>query len=250
MNRLEGKVAVITGGSSGIGAAVAKLFHKEGAQVVIFGRTEDEITQIEKELGSDALAVVGDVSKLVDLEHLFKSAHEKFGKIDIVFANAGMNNPLQTVVDMPEDGFDKTFSVNAKGVYFTVQKAIPYLNSPASIVLTSSVGNVKGWPGDTVYAGTKAAIRAFARGMSAELLDRKIRVNVLTPGPTETAVLSPKDVDAEKLEQMKKGVIESIPLKRIAEPDEIAHAVLFLASDESSFMLGSELVLDGGLTQL
>lgn len=250
MNRLKGKTAVITGGSSGIGAAAAKLFHKEGAKVVLFGRTEDELRKIETELGSDVLAVVGDVAKLDDLDRLFHTAHERFGKIDIVFANAGMNNPVDTVVDMPEDGFDTTFSVNAKGVYFTVQKAIPYLSSPASVILTSSVANVKGWPGNTVYAATKAAIRCFARGMSAELLDRQVRVNVLSPGPTETAVFSPSNVPADKLQQMKKQVIDSIPVKRIAEPDELAQAVVFLASDESMFMLGSELVMDGGLTQL
>ena len=250
MDRLKGKVAVITGGSSGIGAASAKLFHQEGAKIVIFGRTEDEMQKMQKELGKDVLAVAGDVSKLEDLDRLFRSAHEKFGKIDIVFANAGMNNPLKTVVDMPEEGFDQTFSVNSKGAYFTVQKAIPYLNSPASVILTASVGNAKGWPGNTVYAASKAAIRCFARGMSAELLDRQVRVNALSPGPTETAVFSPQDVDTKKLEQMKKTVIDSIPVKRIADPNEIAQAALFLASDESSFMLGSELVVDGGLTQL
>jgi len=250
MNRLKGKVAVITGGSSGIGAASARLFQQEGAKVAIFGRGGEELSKLQKEMGPDTLAVEGDVSKLQDLERLFETVSQRFGKIDIVFANAGMNNPTNTVVDMPEDGFDKTFAVNVKGVYFTVQKAIPHLNKPASIILTSSVANVKGWPGNTVYAGTKAAIRCFARGMSSELLDRGVRVNVLSPGPTETAVFSPKDVPADKLEQMKKQITESLPVKRIADPEELAQAALFLASDESAFMLGSELVMDGGLTQL
>ena len=181
MDRLKGKTAVITGGNSGIGAATARLFRREGANVVIFGRSEDELRQVEAELGDAGLAVKGDVTKLEDLERLFHAAHGKFGKIDIVFANAGMNNPVDTVVDMSEDGFDRTFAVNAKGVYFTVQKAIPYLSSPASVILTSSVGGTKGWPGNTVYAATKAAVRCFACGMSAELADRKVRVNVLSP---------------------------------------------------------------------
>ena len=250
MDRLKGKVAVITGGSSGIGAASAKLFQQEGAQIAIFGRDKEELSKARDEIGPETLTVAGDVSKMEDLERLFAETSKKFGKIDVVFANAGMNNPTNTVVDMPEDGYDKTFAVNVKGVYFTVQKAIPFLNKPASIILTSSVGNVKGWPGNTVYAGTKAAVRCFARGMSAELRDREVRVNVLSPGPTDTDVFSPDDVPAEKLEQMKKQVIESLPAKRVADPAEIAQAALFLACDDSSFMLGSELVIDGGLTQL
>ena len=250
MDRLKGKVAVITGGSSGIGAASAKLFHQEGARVAVFGRSDEELAKARDQIGPGTLTMAGDVSKLEDLERLFQAANKEFGKIDVVFANAGMNNPTETVVDMPEDGFDRTFAVNVKGMYFTVQKAIPYLNSPASVILTSSVGNVKGWPGNTVYAGTKAAVRCFARGMSAELLDRRIRVNVLSPGPTDTDVFSPDNVPAEKLEQMKKQIIESLPVKRVAEPVEIAQAALFLACDDSSFMLGSELIMDGGLTQL
>ncbi len=250
MKRLENKVAVITGGTSGIGAASARLFHQEGAKIVVFGRRTEEPPSLCEDLGDDMLSISGDVAEVKDLERLFRSAHDRFGRIDVVFANAGMNNPVDTVVDMSEDGYDRTFAVNAKGVYFTVQKAIPYLNSPASVILTSSVGHTKGWAGNTVYAATKAAVRAFARGMSAELLDRKVRVNVLSPGPTETAVFSPEDVPKEKLDQMKKGVIESLPVNRIADPDEIARAALFLASDDSSFMLGSEVVVDGGLTQL
>ena len=250
MGRLQGKHAVITGASSGIGAAAARLFQQEGAKVAIFGRSKAELEQLCRDMGSNALAVPGDVSKLEDLERLFKTAHDAFGKLDIVFANAGINNPVDTVVDMSERGFDETFAVNVKGVYFTVQKAIPYLNAPASIILTSSVANVKGWPGNTVYAASKAAIRCFARGMSAELLEHRVRVNALSPGPTETAVFSPKNVPAEKLAQMKQHVIDSLPVKRIAEPEEIARGALFLASDDSLFMLGSELVMDGGLTQL
>ncbi len=250
MGRLLGKVAVITGGSSGIGAATARLFHREGAKVVIFGRSEGEMTRLCREIGDGVIAVTGDVVKLDDLQLLFETAHVAFGRIDIVLANAGMNNPVNTVVDMPEEGFERTFAVNVKGAYFTVQKAVPYLNAPASIILTSSVANVKGWAGNTVYAGTKAAIRSFARGMSAELLDRQVRVNVLSPGPTETAVFSPDDVPKEKLDQMKQQVIQSLPVNRIAEPEELARGALFLASADSSFMLGSELVMDGGLTQL
>ncbi len=250
MNELNGKVAVITGGSSGIGAASARLFFEQGAKVAVFGRNEEELKKVCSPFGERGLAVAGDVSRLADLQRLFESAHAAFGKIDVVFANAGMNNPTDTVVDMTEEGFDRTFAVNAKGVYFTVQKAIPYLNSPASVILTSSVGHMKGWAGNTVYAGTKAAVRAFARGMSAELLDRKIRVNVLSPGPTETEVFSPKDVPQEKLEQMKRQITEALPVKRIADPSEVAQAALFLAGEGSSFMLGSELVVDGGLTQL
>ncbi|TPW27736.1 glucose 1-dehydrogenase [Pararhizobium mangrovi] len=250
MARLAGKVAVITGGSSGIGAASARLFYKEGARVAVFARGEAELQRVVADFGENGLAIAGDVSRMADLDRLFNAVHDRFGRIDVLFANAGMNNPVDTVVDMSEEGYDRTFAVNAKGVYFTVQKAVPHLKDPASIILTSSVGHTKGWPGNTVYAATKAAIRAFARGMSGELVDRGVRVNVLSPGPTETDVFSPDDIPQEKLGEMKQGVIASLPVGRIAEPDEIARAALFLASDDSSFMLGSELAVDGGLTQL
>jgi NAD(P)-dependent dehydrogenase (short-subunit alcohol dehydrogenase family) len=248
MKKLERKVAVITGGGRGIGAASARLFHQEGAKVAIFGRTESELSSLCAELGSNSMYVQGDVLKVADLEKLFHLTHDKFGPVDIVFANAGINNPIKTIEDMTEDDFSFVFDVNAKGVYFTVQKALPYLNKPASIVLTSSVANGKGYPFTTIYAATKAAVRCFARGMSRELAERGVRVNVLTPGPTDLD--GENDEAVQQVKQNRLRLLETIPAKRVASIAEIAQGALFLACDASSFMYGSELVMDGGLTQV
>jgi NAD(P)-dependent dehydrogenase (short-subunit alcohol dehydrogenase family) len=248
MKKLEGKVAVITGGGRGIGAASARLFHEEGARIAIFGRTESVLSSLCAELGSNSMYVQGDVSKLADLDKLFRLTHDKFGPVDIVFANAGINNPLKTIEDMPEEGFNSTFDVNVKGVYFTVQRALPYLNKSASIILTSSVANVKGYPFTTIYAATKAAVRCFARGMSRELAGRGVRVNVLSPGPTDLD--DGNDEAVQQVKQNRTKLLETIPAKRVASPIEMAQGALFLASDSSSFMYGSELVMDGGLTQV
>jgi NAD(P)-dependent dehydrogenase (short-subunit alcohol dehydrogenase family) len=248
MKKLERKVAVITGGGRGIGAASARLFHEEGAKVAIFGRTESELSRLCAELGSNSMYVQGDVLKLADLEKLFRLTHDKFGPVDIVFANAGINNPPKTIDNMSEEDFNFVFDVNTKGVYFTVQKALPFLNKPASIILTSSVANVKGYPFTTIYAATKAAVRCFARGMSRELAERGVRVNVLTPGPTDLD--GENDEAVQQVKQNRARLLETIPAKRVASTAEIAQGALFLASDSSSFMFGSELVMDGGLTQV
>lgn len=251
MGQLEGKVAAITGASSGIGAATAHLFSREGAKVAIFARRVEPLDELVREIGADkALAVTGDVANLDDLDRFFALTAERFGKIDVLFANAGINNTLATVTYMPVEDFDRVFAVNVRGTYFTVQKAVPHLNNPASVILTSSVAHNRGWAMNTVYAASKSAIRCFARGMSAELADRGIRVNVLSPGPTDTAVLSGEGLPEEASRKMREAILADIPAGRIADPEELARAALFLAGEGSSYMYGSELSVDDGLVQL
>ena len=242
MGKLQGKVAVITGGTTGIGLAAAKLFVQEGAYVFITGRRRKELDEAVKAIGSNVTGVQGDVAKLSDLDRLYETIGKK-GRLDIVFANAGLGEfaPLGSIT---EEFFDKLFNINVKGALFTVQKALPLLNDGASIILTGSVGSVKGTPGFWVYGATKAAIRNFVRAWTLELKDRRIRSNVLSPGPTVTPLVDnvPPDAVAK--------MVASIPMGRMADPDEIAKAALFLASDDSSFVTGIELFVDGGRAQV
>ena len=242
MGKLQGKVAVITGGTTGIGLAAAKLFVQEGAYVFITGRRQHELDEAVKAIGSNVTGVQGDVAKLSDLDRLYETIGKK-GRLDIVFANAGLGEfaPLGSIT---EEFFDKLFNINVKGALFTVQKALPLLNDGASIILTGSVGSVKGTPGFWVYGATKAAIRNFVRAWTLELKDRRIRSNVLSPGPTVTPLVDnvPPDAVAK--------MVASIPMGRMADPDEIAKAALFLASDDSSFVTGIELFVDGGRAQV
>jgi NAD(P)-dependent dehydrogenase (short-subunit alcohol dehydrogenase family) len=242
MSKLEGKVAVITGGSTGIGFATARLFVKEGANVFITGRRQKELDEAVRAIGRNVTGVQGDVARLADLDRLYEAVRVK-GRIDIVFANAGVAEfaPLGRIT---EEHFDKLFNINVRGTLFTVQKVLPLLNDGGSIILTGSVAGVKGTPAFGVYGATKAAIRNFARAWTVELKDRRIRSNVLSPGPTETPALDQQSADAIA------RIVSTIPMGRMGEPDEIAKAALFLASDDSSFVTGIELFVDGGRAQI
>jgi NAD(P)-dependent dehydrogenase (short-subunit alcohol dehydrogenase family) len=245
MNRLTNKVAVVTGGNSGIGLATAKAFVDEGAKVVIFGRDRATLDRAAETLGENAIAVQGDVTKDAD----FVAATRRFGKVDIVFANAGVAEfrPLEAVDD---DHFDRQFAINVRGALRTVQKAAPVLNDGASIILTTSGANEVGMPATSVYAATKAAVRSMARTLSAELVGRGIRVNAVSPGPVATPIFGRMGLPQEVADNMEGQMAAQVPLKRVAQASEIADAVVFLASAESRYVVGAELVVDGGLTQL
>jgi NAD(P)-dependent dehydrogenase (short-subunit alcohol dehydrogenase family) len=248
--KLAGKIAVITGGSSGIGLATAKRFVEEGAHVVITGRREKELKEAAASIKKNVTIVNGDVSRLEDLDRLYAVVKEKHGHIDILFANAGAGTiaPLEVAT---EAHFDQTFDVNVKGMFFTVQKALPLFKNGGSIVLTSSVSNVKGLPGFTAYAASKAAVRNFARGWAMELKDRKIRVNCLSPGAIDTPALeTTTGLTAEQAKQAAAQFVTQIPMGRRGTPEEIAVAVAFLASDESSYITGVDLAVDGGMAQV
>jgi NAD(P)-dependent dehydrogenase (short-subunit alcohol dehydrogenase family) len=242
MGKLEGNVAVITGGTAGIGLAAAKLFAAEGAYVFITGRRQKELDDAVKEIGDNVAGVQGDVANLADLDHLYETVAAN-GRIDILFANAGLGE-FARLEDVTEEHFDKIFGINVKGALFTVQKALPLLNDGGSIILTGSVASVKGTPAFTVYGASKAAIRNFVRGWTVELKDRRIRSNVLSPGPIAT----PQSVAAPR-ETMQR-LVSTIPMGRMGEPGEVAKAALFLASDDSSFVTGIELFVDGGRAQI
>ncbi|WP_413754557.1 glucose 1-dehydrogenase [Streptomyces sp. R-74717] len=242
MGKLQGKTAVITGGTTGIGLATAKLFVREGAYVFITGRRQKELDEGVQAIGSNVSGVQGDVADLADLDRLYETVKAK-GRIDIVFANAGLAE-FASLEDVTEDHFDKIFDINVKGALFTVQKALPLLNDGASIILTGSVASVKGTPEFSVYGASKAAIRNFVRGWTVELKDRHIRSNVLSPGPIETPLVAAQPQDAIE------RIASTIPMGRMGEPDEVAKAALFLASDDSSFVTGIELFVDGGRAQI
>jgi NAD(P)-dependent dehydrogenase (short-subunit alcohol dehydrogenase family) len=248
--KLAGKIAVITGGSSGIGLATAKRFVEEGAHVVIAGRQEKELKEAAAFLERNVTTVAGDVSRLEDLDRLYAVVKEKHGHIDILFANAGAGT-IATLAEATEKHFDQTFDVNVKGTFFTVQKALPLFKDGGSIILTSSVTNVLGSPGFSAYAASKAAVRNFARAWTMELKDRKIRVNSMSPGPTDTGALEKTTgLTAEQAKQAAAQYASQIPMGRRVKPEEIAAAVLFLACDESSFITGIDLPVDGGLAQV
>ncbi|MBV6696862.1 glucose 1-dehydrogenase [Kitasatospora aureofaciens] len=242
MGKLQGKVAVITGGTAGIGLATAKLFVEEGAHVFITGRRQKQLDDAVKEIGGTVSGVQGDVAELADLDRLYEIVKAK-GRIDIVFANAGLGE-FASLEDATEAHFDKIFNINVKGAFFTVQKALPLLNDGASIILAGSVASVKGTPAFSVYGASKAAIRNFVRGWTVELKDRRIRSNVLSPGPIETPLIAmqPQDAIAK--------ITSTIPMGRMGQPDEVAKAALFLASDDSTFVTGIELFVDGGRAQI
>src|SRR5579864_6177319 len=243
MPRLQGKIAVVTGGSSGIGLATAKRFVKEGAYVFITGRRQAELDKAAAEIGSNVTAVQGDVSNLDDLDRLYKEVAAKKGKLDVLFANAGVAEPKPTAAVSAED-YDKTFDINARGVFFAVQKALPLMINGGSIILTGSGIWQKGIPIYPTYGATKAALRSFVRTWTAEFAGKGIRANMISPGPIETPLL-----DAQfgpNVGAMKDRFIAMTPMGRLGRPEEIASAVLFLASDESSFITGVDLPVDGG----
>ena len=242
MTKLQGKTALITGGTTGIGLATAKLFVREGAYVFITGRRKKELEEAVKAIGRNVTGVRGDVAKLADLDRLYEIVKAK-GRIDIVFANAGVAE-FAPLASISEEHFDKLFNINVRGTLFTVQKALPLLNDGGSIILTGSVAGVKGTPAFGVYGATKAAIRNFVRAWTVDLKDRHIRSNVLSPGPTETPIIDELPPDALT------RIVSTIPMGRMGEPEEIAKAALFLASDDSSFVTGIELFVDGGRAQI
>jgi NAD(P)-dependent dehydrogenase (short-subunit alcohol dehydrogenase family) len=249
--RLENRVAVITGGNSGIGLATAREFKANGAKVVLFGRSRQTLDQAAAELGSDVLAVQGDVRNLKDLECLFRRTAERFGPIDVLVANAGIAK-FAPVESLSEQLFDELSDVLFKGVFFTVQKALRYMRDGSSIILVGAAdADKQGRAGTSIYTAAKAAVRALARSMSVELLPRHIRVNVLSPGMTETPIITREGgLPGVTPEEIAAIITSTIPLRRRGTPDEMAKAMLFLASDDSSYCLGSELVVDGGMTQL
>jgi NAD(P)-dependent dehydrogenase (short-subunit alcohol dehydrogenase family) len=249
LTKLEGKVAVITGGSSGIGLATARRFISEGAYVYITGRRQRELDAAERQIGKNVTAVQGDVSNLADLDRLYATVQQQHGRIDIVFANAGVVE-VASLGEISEAHFDKTFNINVKGLLFTVQKALPLLQDGGSIILNAGAGSIKGAPAFSVSCAQAAAIRSFARSWTLDLQARQIRVNAVSPGPINTPGLRGLGQTEEQGKQIVTSLVTTNPLGRMGDPDEIAKAVVFLASNDSSFITGIELFVDGGEAQV
>ena len=248
MNKLINKVALITGGNSGIGFGIAQAFKNEGANGAIVGRNQKTLSDAVAQLDNNFIAINADVTNLLDLERMFRETADRFGKIDVLVANAGAGT-TGTVADLSEADYDKTMDLNLKSVYFTVQKALPYMNDGGSIVLIGSNAAHRAYPSFGLYGAAKAAVIFFAKSFSNDLLERKIRVNVITPGTTDTPAFE-KFVPSEQIEAVKTHFAGQMPVGRIGQPSDIGQTALFLASDDSSFLLGAELLVDGGMTYL
>ncbi len=248
-NKLEGKIAVITGGSNGIGLATTKRFVSEGAYVFITGRRQSELDVAVSEIGKNVTGIKSDVSNLADLDNLYNTVKKKKEHIDILFANAGIGE-FAPLGEISEGHFDKIFAINVKGVLFTVQKALPLFQDGGSIILNASIAASKGIEAFSVYNATKAAVRSFARTWTVDLRHRKIRVNAVSPGPIDTPVVEGLVQDKEQVEQLKKNLVIAVPMGRMGNPDEVAKTVSFLASDESSYVTGIDLSVDGGMAQI
>jgi NAD(P)-dependent dehydrogenase (short-subunit alcohol dehydrogenase family) len=248
-NKLEGKIAVITGGNSGIGLATAKRFVTEGAYVFITGRRQKQLDLAVSEIGKNVMGIQSDVSNLADIDKIYNTVKDQKDHIDIIFANAGIAQfaPLEKI---SEDHFDKIFSINVKGLLFTVQKLLPIFQEGGSIILNASIGSSKGVEESSVYSATKAAVRSFARTWTVDLRHRKIRVNAISPGPIDTPIFSNLTQNEEESEQFKKNIVNTVPMRRMGTPDEVAKVASFLASDDSSYITGIELFVDGGLAQI
>jgi len=250
MGKLQGKIAVITGGTTGIGLASAKRFVAEGAFVYIFGRRKDALDAAVAELGQNARGVQGDISKLEDLDRLFEAVKAEKGSIDVLFANAGLGNLAPLGAITPE-AFDQVFDVNVKGTLFTVQKALPLLVDGASVILTASNVSIKGTPAFSVYSASKAAVRNFARSWTLDLKSRGIRVNVISPGPIKTpGLVDLAGPDAAQQQGLLDYMASTVPVGRVGDPDDVAGAAVFLASSDASFIAGTELFVDGGQAQI
>jgi NAD(P)-dependent dehydrogenase (short-subunit alcohol dehydrogenase family) len=247
--RFKGKVAVITGGNSGIGLGVAKAYAQEGAEVAITGRDQKTLESAAKEIGDGALAIQSDAGKVAEIEAAMKKIQGRFGRIDALFVNAGVGKfvPFEEIT---EKFFDETVDTNMKGVFFAIQKAIPLMPKGSAIVVNASINAHLGMPGTTVYGATKAAVLNMVRTISADLLEKGIRVNAISPGPITSALLARDGVTREKLQETKDWIQSQVPLKRFGTPEEIAAAVLYLTSPESAFVLGTELIIDGGMASL
>lgn len=247
MSKLNGKIAVITGGNSGIGLATAKAYVAEGAKVVIIGRREDAVAAAVAQLGENAVGITGDVAELDTHDRVAALVAERFGKIDIYVANAG-GIRIQPTAEVTHGDYDMQFLANARGTFFGVQRIMPFLNDGGSIILVSSIATHKVLEGHAVYSGTKAAIEAFARSWALECKDQRIRVNVLSPGPTDTPIIGKLGLPAEVAPMIEEQSAKMIPFGRMGTAEDLARAALFLASDESSFITGANIAVDGGLT--
>jgi len=247
--KLDNKIAVVTGGNSGIGFATAQAFVREGAKVVIMGRNQETLELAVQKLGENAIGVQGDVSNLEDIDRLYEKVGEVHGKFDILFVNAGINK-LCSMATISEELFDEIVEINFKGAFFTIQKALPLLKDSSSIIINTSGVDVLGISGISVYSACKAALRSLVRTISAELLEQKIRVNAVAPGAIETSILSRYDIPQQALVELGSTVFNRIPMKRTGTTEEVANAVVFLASNDASYILGCELAVDGGMTQL
>ena len=249
MKRLEGKVAVVTGGNSGIGLATAKRLQDEGARVAISGRNQQTLDEAVNTIGNGVLAVQADVSKLTDVDKLYAQVSKKLGKIDVLFVNAGVSK-FGPFADTSESIYDEQFDINIKGAYFTIQKALPFLNDGASIIVNTSVADQKGTAGTSAYSATKAALRSLARTTAAELAARGIRVNAVAPGPIVTPIFGRTGLPQEAIDEFAKEIISKVPMKRFGQPEEVAGTVAFLASQDASYITGVEINVDGGLGQI
>ena len=249
MKRLEGKVAVVTGGNSGIGLATAKRLLDEGARVAIAGRDQKTLSEAVRTLGRDVLAVRTDVAHLREIDKLYAEVSQKLGKIDVLFVNAGVAK-FAPLADMTESLYDETFDINTKGAYFTIQKALPYLNDGAAIILNTSVAGQTGAANTSAYSATKAALRSIARTAAAELVDRGIRVNVVAPGPIETPIIGRTGLPQEVVAEFAKTIVAKVPMKRFGKAEEVAGVVAFLASPDASYITGVEINVDGGMGQV
>lgn len=249
MGKLSGKVAIVTGGNSGIGLETARRFVSEGADVIITGRRQDALDEAVKSIGKCVTGIQGDVSNLADLDRLYAYVAKRFGRIDVLFANAGLVE-FVPFGNVSESSFDRQFDVNVKGLFFTVQKALPLLVDGATIILNASIAGVKGVGPSSAYSATKAAVRSFARTWTNELKDRHIRVNTLSPGPIETPIFGKAGLSEAEMTNFAADIVARVPLGRIGTPDEIAKAAVFLASEDSSFVAGIDLHVDGGLAQV
>lgn len=249
MNRLEGKVAVVTGGNSGIGLATAKRFQQEGARVAISGRSKKTLHEAVRTIGNGVLAIQADVAKLTDLDKLFTEVSQKLGKIDVLFVNAGVAK-FGSIAETSESTYVEQFDINIKGAYFTIQKALPLLNDGASIILNTSVADIKGNIGTSAYSATKAALRSLARTAAAELVGRGIRVNAVAPGPIVTPIFGRTGLSQEGIDEFAKQILAKVPMKRFGQPEEVATTVVFLASQDASYITGVEINVDGGVGQI
>ncbi len=249
MKRLENKVAVITGGNSGIGLATAQRLQEEGAHVAVAGRSAQTLEEAVKRIGNGVLAVQADVSKLEDIDRLYKTVAQKLGRVDVLFVNAGVGK-FAPLTETSEQLYDEIFDIDTKGAYFTIQKAIPYLNDGASVILNASVVVDKGRPGTSAYSAAKAALRSFARTAAAELVERGIRVNAVSPGPILTPIFDRTGLPREEMEGTMRRLIEAVPMKRLGKPEEVASVVAFLASSDASYITGEAINVDGGMGQI